>query len=154
MNTFDLFLPIMPMSVTKHFYRTHAITHRTSSQSRLCSPLVSCCSALHFLRSLYCSSPSTQIRFPPQCGSPGLLSQRAEIRVCGMMTPSQLTCSLGHHQLGFAASAVPLGGVGCYGDGVGGVWLQASNDHLLQFGDRRKSQHSGISTRNTHTPQA
>lgn len=55
-----------------------------------------------------------------------------------MITLLLPTCSLRHHQLGFAAGAVSFGGVGCHGDGVCGVRLQAPDDHLLCLMDTKR----------------
>ncbi len=55
-----------------------------------------------------------------------------------MITSLLPTCSFSHHQLGFAAGSVSFGGVGCHGDGVRGVRLHASDDHLLWLMDTKR----------------
>lgn len=63
-----------------------------------------------------------------------------------MITLLLLTCSLRHHQLGFAAGTVSFGGVGGHSDGVRGVRLQAPDDHLLCLMDMKREVSTMLGT--------
>lgn len=78
-----------------------------------------------------CSLCSSSLVYPPPAWAQKLPRDALEAQGPERGSP---TCSLGHHHLGFAASAIAFHGVGGYRDRVGGLRLQVCDDHLLWAG--------------------